>query len=306
MNNYLGTFIKSIRISKSITQKDLADNICTIRQLSRIEANMSSPSALILQNFSTKLGTDLLKYLPYSSETNGNVIKNVIDDSYLFYSKHQYVNALNEIIKIDNVHKINDNCIKQEVLWLKASSQIHIDPSEIDASYFIELLRLTKKIDTLNDIFKYSLTKVEFEIISSIIFLLLNKNDLTQSELLLVRLIELSEVLFEDSNISVYLRALHNLAKIKYMNCEYESAIALCEKGIECCIKNNCSDQLDRLYNICGRAHYNKGNLNKGQQYLILYILLSQHRTHGDQLVEIYNTLIDNYELESYSIRKSI
>ncbi|MDH8678672.1 helix-turn-helix transcriptional regulator [Fusibacter bizertensis] len=305
MKNYLGTFIKSVRISKSITQRDLADNICTIRQLSRIESNTSSPSAFILQNFSTKLGTDLLKYLPYSSEANGYFIKNVIDDTYLFYNKHQYDNALIEINKIDSFHEISDKCILQEVLWLKASIRIHLDLSEIDISYFIDLLKLTKKIDTLNDIFKYSLTKVEFEIISSIIFLLLNKNDLTQSEWLLTRLIELSEVLFEDSNKSSYLRALHNLAKIKYINHDYKSTVDLAEKGISYCIKYNSLDQLDRLYNICGRAYYNLGDLIKGQQYLLLYIFLSQHRALGDQLTEIYNTLIKKYKLETFSFHKT-
>lgn len=306
MNNYLGTIIKSIRINKGITQKDLAQGICTIRQLTRIESNESSPSAFILQGFSTRIGDDLLKYLPYSSEKDGHIIKIVLDDAYRYYNKHQYFKALSEIEKLDYIDHINDTAIQQEVLWLKSSAQIHTYQFDGNSDYFVSLLRLTKSLERVDDVFSDSLSKIELEIVSTIIYFLLEQDDLVYAQKLMYRLINYYEADHEIRHFAPYLRALYNLSKISFMNHEYGKAVDYAEKGIACCTRNSCLSQLDRLYNIGGRAYYKAGDVERGQHYLILYILLSQNRVDHYQLKTIYTTLIENYQLDLFSIENYV
>lgn len=59
---HFGELLKDIRKSKDISLEQLADNICSVRQLCRIENGENNPSLYILHNFSKKLNIDLQEY----------------------------------------------------------------------------------------------------------------------------------------------------------------------------------------------------------------------------------------------------
>lgn len=56
---HFGELLKEIRTSKGLTLQDLAEDICSVRQLSRIEKGENNPSVYILHNLSKKLNIDL-------------------------------------------------------------------------------------------------------------------------------------------------------------------------------------------------------------------------------------------------------
>ena len=65
MSISLGTVIKKLREKNGLTQKQLAEGICSPRHLSRIEQNISEMNIYFLCEFSFRLGENLLEYLPY-------------------------------------------------------------------------------------------------------------------------------------------------------------------------------------------------------------------------------------------------
>lgn len=59
---HFGELLKEIRTANNITLEQLADGICSVRQLSRIERGENNPSLYILHNISIKLNIDLQEY----------------------------------------------------------------------------------------------------------------------------------------------------------------------------------------------------------------------------------------------------
>ena len=66
MSVSLGTIIRELRMKKGFSQKELAEGICSLKQLSRIENNTSEASAYVIYELSFRLGENLLDYFPYA------------------------------------------------------------------------------------------------------------------------------------------------------------------------------------------------------------------------------------------------
>jgi len=95
VKNYIGTIIKKIRTNQSITQKQLSKDICTDRQLSRIENNESCPSAYILQELSYRLNNNLSEYIKYSDCPSGYEVKNEIDHLMSLFNQLKHTKIKN-------------------------------------------------------------------------------------------------------------------------------------------------------------------------------------------------------------------
>ncbi|HEL0621266.1 TPA: helix-turn-helix transcriptional regulator, partial [Streptococcus equi subsp. zooepidemicus] len=57
--NGIGFVIKKLRIQKGLTQKNIYHNLCSRKQLSRIENNISYPSIYLLYNICQKLDVSM-------------------------------------------------------------------------------------------------------------------------------------------------------------------------------------------------------------------------------------------------------
>ncbi len=299
MQHYIGTIIKNLRKEKQLTQKELAQDFCTVRQLSRIESNVSSPSAFILTSFSNKLGVDLLSYLPYACESFGYEIKNILDETYFLYNNHNFEEALLVIKQLTQNVNITDPKILQEILWLDSSIQLHSlkKYDEIIQTKFIELLKITKDFDTIDEIFKDPLTKIESEIISTMIYNLLVDGNYNSAKEYLLKLIQSAESSVTIESNASYLRSLINLSRIYYEEGNFGKAQQYSKIGIDYCHRNNNLYLLDMLSNLYGRALYKLGHVEKGQKFIIQYILLSQSRNSSSNLNSIYELLWSNYKL---------
>lgn len=302
MKNYVGTIIKALRTENGLTQRELAKDICSLRQLIRIEANENAPSTFLMQAFSAKLGDDLMDYMPYFLEENGYVIKRALEKAYLEYNHQNYKAVLEQIEPVSQTNYIQSKFIRQKVEWIGISASICLNEHEAQEMELLKTLRLTKDIQALDEIFQFNLTKVELELVSAIIFSILKGNEAKKGERLLNKLIEYIENQFKASMTPVYISGLLHHASIQLRDGKHEKAIESVEKGIRCGTKYNQLSLLDRLYNIGGRAYYKLGNQAKGQQYLITYILMAQNKAQGKELDEIYETLVDHYYLDSLNI----
>ena len=87
---HFGELLKELRLSRSLTREQLATNICTPKQIYRIEKGESEPSLYLLNQLSTKFNIDLNEYFKMH---------------FTDYSKisHEGFDQLNSAIEIGNI-----------------------------------------------------------------------------------------------------------------------------------------------------------------------------------------------------------
>ncbi|MBC2265034.1 helix-turn-helix transcriptional regulator [Listeria booriae] len=88
MSNALGKSIKQLRINQELTQKQLAEGICSQSLLSRVEQGLEIPSVLIIHNICQKLGITV-DFLLAQSQLDSPLIqlKKELHDLYI---QHDY------------------------------------------------------------------------------------------------------------------------------------------------------------------------------------------------------------------------
>lgn len=299
MKNYIGSVIKALRINKNMTQSELAFNICTIRQLARIEANTSSPSAFILSEISNRLGNTLSQYIPFSMDENVYEIGNLILKLHKLFDAHKY-HEVYKIIKENNIltHATN-TALKQEIQWFIGALNNYIDVEEIiDVEYYLNLIKDYLNIDNVDDIFSLYLKPIDYRILNSLIVEYLNEGNYELAETTLVRSIESFERNYSHIDDTSYLRMLYNLSRLYLIQNRFELALKISDKGIQHAIKNTSFAYLAGLNNIHGRSLYKLNRKEEGKKYIINYINLCRLTEPSFNYEESISTLIEKYNID--------
>lgn len=298
--NYIGLVIKKMRKNRNLSQSELAEGICSYKQIYRIESCLSSPSASLVSEISYKIGNGLLEYIPYSSDENVYEIKRLIDKLHLLFEKHDH-QAMYDIITSSPI-LINSNCVlvQQEIEWMLGAMTNYIDiPITVDLNYYINILKRNRTFKDIEEIFQSMLKPIEYKILNSIIVLKLEEEDFKYAENLLLACISNFEQYYSRFTNTFYPRFLYNLSRLYFYQNNIESAIMHSEKGIDYCIQSNSIAYLADLYNICGKATYHLGLIDKGRELLMNYINLRRIYKPGLNYYDTIENLIKNYCLET-------
>tara|TARA_Y100000588_G_C13789936_1_gene726220 strand:- start:438 stop:683 length:246 start_codon:yes stop_codon:yes gene_type:complete len=78
----------------------------------------------------------------------------------------------------------------------------------------------------------------------------------------------------------------------------FGQALSSSQKGIEYCINSNFISYLPDLYNICGRAYYKIGEIEKSHKALRNYVYLSRIYKPNLDYESVILNLKNNYNLE--------
>ena len=92
----IGPIIKEKRISQGLTQKELADGICTDKYIYLIETKQRNPSVKMLNKISNKLNIDLFEYYQYLHFDNPAVVME-------YKKKFEYHIQMSEVEKLKEV-----------------------------------------------------------------------------------------------------------------------------------------------------------------------------------------------------------
>lgn len=115
---YLGNIIKSIREQKQWTQKMLAEDICCVKQLARIENNTCSPNSHILFLLSQKLGAELFSLAAYADDPSAVALKRDLDRAYQAFSHQHYQKTLTIIEQSTYLRNTPSALAQQEISTL--------------------------------------------------------------------------------------------------------------------------------------------------------------------------------------------
>ncbi len=291
--NYLGTIIRDTRLSKGLTQKELSKDLCSIKQLSRIENNENSPSAVLLSEFSSRLGNSIEAYIKYSDCPNGFLVKHELDHINQEYLKHNYQEVLHLLSTSINLDKTSSHHAIKEKQWLMAAIANHIDvPETIDTQYFYNVLQIKDEIWSL---FERLLVPIEYKLINSFAIYLLYKEHKNALALrILKEAISNYERYYDEIIDSCYPRLVYNLTWMTYNERYIKETIPLADKGINHCLKHNNITYLADLNLMKGKALWDLGREEKGSLCLKNYLAL-RHIYYEDHL-DTYKDTIDFIE----------
>ncbi|HAX74082.1 MAG TPA: hypothetical protein DCY20_11205 [Firmicutes bacterium] len=169
-SQYLGTAIRELRKKKNMTLEQLADGICSKRQLQRIETNQTMPSAALLVKLSTKLNEhidDLYTFSGCKDPMAAYALSLKLHSLYN-YGQYEEMHKTCRLFLEENpdlptqVHQIIGYCI-----GYSAFQSASIDNPDI--TYYEELLRLTLPPMSIEDMCQGYKTTNEVRILSILI-----------------------------------------------------------------------------------------------------------------------------------------
>lgn len=270
--NYLGYIIKDLRISKGMTQRELAQDICSVKQLSRIEANTSSPSAIIFSQFSSRLGNSLNDYIPYSDCINGYLLKTEIDELMVLYYNWDYDLIKSKLSTSTIIQETISEYGLKEIEWLRCAMDINQSKNRtIDINYFKDILNIEGDFESIFDRFIHP---IEFKFLNALSCLYNFHLDYENSITILIKSIQNIEKYYLNITDTYYIRLLQNLSKTYFELEDYELSIEVAEKGISHCLETNNISLLGCLYLTSGEAYHAINNSEKGNIYLNNYVSL--------------------------------
>jgi len=299
MGIFIGTAIGKIRKSKNMTQDQLANGICAVRQLFRIEHNQNSPSAYILSELSYRLGNELFDYIPYSTVEEVYELKQLIDELMRLFNRHDHQQVY-DMIRTNKIltHTTCDYAI-MEMMWLQGSLSHYLEVDvAVDENYHLETLRIKYEIEDVFDVFKYNLRPLDFRILNSlIVFYLSKKNDYNLSEKLLLECIHSFEKYHNKITDSSYPRFIYNLSRLYLNSGDLEQSIFYSKKGIDHLLANGSIAFLPDLYNLYGRALYQQGHKEEGRECILNYVNMRKLYNPNVKYKKIIRFLNEKYEL---------
>jgi len=298
MDDYIGNVIKKLRLEKNLTQSQLADNICSIKQLSRIEKNISNPTSYLLSLIAERLGQELYNYLPYTMDPNVFELKTEIDYVLDLYNKQKHSQALEFLLSSELLNKTENEKINMEVAWLMGALSNYIEvPVTVDSEYYLFLLRKNRKFSTIDELFDSTLQPYDYKVLNSLIVTYLCNHEYLEAENLLLKCISHFEQNYSKISEAAYTRFLYNLSRLYFQQKNYEDASSISKKGIDHCIQINDISFFPDLCNVYGRAQFYLNNICNGKEYIKSYIFFNNLLKPSSDYKNINKILKKRYNL---------
>lgn len=244
-----------------LSQRELAQDICTQAQISKIEKNNEIPSAVTLYKIAERLGVDMNYFfeihetprIDYVNETKGYIRQLIRELNYL---------KISEMIDSEKKNPLfqNDKDI-QFLYWHEAICIHYLENKPLEA---ISLLQKALFLTHTNN--KRHFTETEFEILNSMAIIKKDMNCYEEAEA------DFREGLnglkyMHEYNSQIKIRVLYGLSKLLTDVERYEESLKYCEEGIGICKKQETLYILGELFYQCGENYAKLGNSSAATSY---------------------------------------
>lgn len=303
---YFGQFLQELRLSRNMTREQLAQDICTPKQIYRIEKGVYEPSLYLINQLSIKFNMDLNEYFKmyFTSNTiiglegvnsinaaidNGDVInlKSLInkyeklDDfkkgknlQYIYYGKALYYALL------DNDYKTSlDYCFKGIQIEYPGFSLNKIAKNTY-SNIGIALLNCTSQNYFAMDQYAIGM-KVLFELLYII------ENYVLTSPYPMFQASQFSKI--------IYQVVLCNISTHLFDNGEIKNALFYVDKGIIFSIKENNLRFLPDLILMKFKILYQEQNYEEAKEYYNRTIYLYKIMNKNNEISELETTIKIDY-----------
>lgn len=264
MKNYknFGELLEQLRISNKMTQQQVADGICTIRQYSRLEKGESNPRIDVLYGLSNKFHTNLYEFYNIHFCHESFEAYQCISDFNEIIRKNDFKSLTKIIKQMRSLQEFQTGENFQTLCYAESLQLFYIEKSYINAinqcyrglgiASYQELLKANKKPKVYSNIELCLLNSIgcnygalsEFDKANTIFLILIESIDYQ------IDFLPFAGKYNMKFNQVIYENTIYNLSTSYLRDNELENAKFYIEKGISYCIKENNMCFLSELYEL--------------------------------------------------------
>lgn len=261
-NDSFGAVLKKIRKDRQMTQKMLAQDICSQSVLSRIENDEEVPNVLVMQQLCRKLGVTMDYVLSLHSEDVSRIHQLLEELAYYFYHK-QYEQLFTLLKDQDLLGQLYIDTDLQMYYYYLGSCEYFLNKNyELAINYLNRGLSYTLKGD------KSYYSSNEIQIISCIgrIYDDLGQQERAKEEL--ERSIQLFAALPRE-RVNCYLaKVFYNYARYLDGQGEYQQALSVAQQGVAMVHQQTSYYYLEELFALIGTIYAASASEEKAQEYI--------------------------------------
>ncbi len=265
----IGEVIKRERLAQGITQEALAENICSISWLSKIESGTKTPTPQIFELLMSRLGKKASHYVMFKNDKEmelGN-LKQKINACY----RTQKIMEGRELLKKFSELRDESNSVDLQ-FELLSQTLLYEGEMSLETEYetLIKALNVTLSDFDEDQMMNYLLTAEEIVIINSLGSVYRRKKDYARAiELFKKLLMYLERPKFDiEEKKRIYSSIAFNISTLTGHIGDYESGVYYADKGINFVIEHNVLRTFPRLLYSKGCSLSDMGNRVEGAIYL--------------------------------------
>lgn len=222
----IGEVIRARRKELKMTQKDLANNLCTQAMISKIESNMLNPSSRTLEKIAHKLEVPISYFYGESERSNDSYFKKLEENIRSFLNKGEYesVDYLMEI-NAENINTTKDSYFQHFFRWVEGVLAYYIKK---DATIAIRtLMDLDNKLTSSHSLY--------LDVLSTLAIIYYETKDYIEADRFFALTLEHMD---SSTNFKIKVRILYNYAlNLESINKDKE-AFEVTLDAIETVVKN--------------------------------------------------------------------
>ncbi|WP_413517947.1 helix-turn-helix domain-containing protein [Carnobacterium maltaromaticum] len=293
MQKQIGDVVKEARKAKRMTQKELANGICTQATVSNLENNNSVPAVRTLLAIGERLKidfSDLSEYLPVSENGHRELFYQVKE----LFKKLKYKEAKDLLLKKIKVKDLTESIDVKEYNYYMGMASLMGDQNFSDAHYHFNLsmqASTNKNVDILDSLTTNGIAVAYFM-----------ANELDKSkyyfEKSLAQLEEIRKADVQFSDVAESIKIYYNSAKYYSAVKNYTKAIELCSAGIKLQKEDGSIHGLELLLYEKGINLCKQGKIEDAGHVFYLAVALCELNDRKD-LIQTIKKDSQEYKIES-------
>lgn len=251
----IGSNIRELRKALGISQKKLAEGICTQAQISKIENGSIYPLSTTLYLISRRLGVDVNYFFDVCETPRLDYVNEVFELIRKFIRKREYEKVF-AIVKVEKDNPLFQSIRnRQFIIWHEGICIYYLQKDK------------EKALETLNRALSLTLSanysSRELEILNSIGIIHCEEDEYAQANACFEKAISQYQMFPIKNDVNIIIRLYYNYAKSLTKIQEYDKSIQCCDQGIKTCLDHEMMYSLGELFYHKGYNLYKKRKIDE-------------------------------------------
>ena len=303
---HFGEFLRELRLSRNMTREQLAQDICTPKQIYRIEKGVYEPSLYLINQLSIKFNMDLNEYFKMYFTNNTIVGLEGINSINTALESGDMTLLKSLVDKYEKLEEFKKGGNLQHIYYGKALCSALLDKDyKTSLDYCFKGIQVEYPEFNISRINKNTYSNVGIALLNCISQNYFAMNQYNNGMKVLFELLNVLETyvltspypMFQASQFSkkIYQAVLCNISASLLDNGEIENALDYVEKGIQFSIKENNLRFLPDLLLMKFKIFYHKKNYEVAKEYYTRTIYLYKIINKENKISELEKSSITEY-----------